>query len=382
MWSACGLLAVTDIPIGEAAGLVTAAPVVARDAVPPFANTAMDGFAVRAADTTGAPVKLRIVGTVAAGATTDRTLATGEAIRIMTGASIPAGADAIVMVERTRVEDGEIVVVEETVEPGQFIRPAGDDIEAGRTAFDAGTVLTAAHLGVLASLGHSTVPARRARVAVLSTGDELVDPPAPLGPGQIRDSNRPGLLAVVRAAGCIAVDLGIVADTEEAITTALDAAIAGHDAVITTGGVSMGDFDYVKRYLPEAMQVAIKPAKPFAFGVVAGTPVFGLPGNPVSSMVSFELFARPALRRMMGDPNPDRPIVQAVADEPLNRRRDGKLHLVRVVVEWRDGAYHLRSAGGQGSHQLTGMAAANGLALLADGDGVAAKDLTDVMLVS
>ncbi len=224
---------------------------------------------------------------------------------------------------------------------------------------------------------------RRARVGVFSTGDELVDGPVTLEPGQIRDSNRPTLLALLREAGAEPVDLGRLADDETAIDRALRAAVDPDserpvDVLLTSGGVSMGDFDFVKKVLSELgelnwMQVAIKPAKPLAFGMLLGVPVFGLPGNPVSSVVSFELFARPAIRSMMGMTTVERRRVWALADEPLHRHPDGKVHFQRVVLAPEpDGAWRTRSAGGQGSHQLSALATANGLAILPDGDGVAA----------
>jgi molybdenum cofactor synthesis domain-containing protein len=226
-------------------------------------------------------------------------------------------------------------------------------------------------------------------VGVLSTGDELVDVGRPLEPGLVRDSNRPTLLALVASSGFVPVDLGWVPDDEAAITAAVRAAVEGCDAVLTSGGVSMGDVDLVKVVLDRIgdmrwFQVAVRPAKPFAFGVVGGVPVFGLPGNPVSSMVSFELFARPALRRMagFGDGDLDRPRVRAVAEEDLRRTPDGKVHLVRVITRQEpDGRRTVRSAGGQGSHQLSAMAAADGLAVLPDGDGVAAGEGVEVLLL-
>lgn len=379
------------VPLADALGLVTSVDIDAPEAVPPFDNTAMDGFAVRAADTTaatpGSPARLSIVGTLAAGAAPDLTVGPGQAVRIMTGAPLPAGADAVVMVERTKVvDDGATVAVEVAVEPGNHLRRAGDDIEAGQRVFPAGTALTPAHLGVLASVGARRVPVYpRPRVGVLSTGDELVDGPEPLGPGQIRDSNRRMLLALVTRADCEPVDLGRIADDEDAIAASFEAAAAGCDAVVSSGGVSMGDFDFVKVVLDRLgemrwMQVAIKPAKPLAFGTVEGTPVFGLPGNPVSSLVSFELFARPGLRKMMGHADLDRTRLRAEADEDLRRRSDGKVHFVRVVARYEaDGAFHVRSTGAQGSHQLAATAAANALAVLPDGGGVAAGDQVEIL---
>ena len=297
-------------------------------------------------------------------------------MRIMTGAPVPDGADAVIMVELTKASGDEVEILAE-VPVGNHVRAAGDDIGSGTEVFTPGTLLTPAHLGVLASIGRQRVQVhRRARVGVMSTGDELVEGPAPLQPGQIRDSNRCTLLSLAAEAGFEPVDLGLIADEEDAIRTALQAGADEVDAIITSGGVSMGDYDLVKTILSELgdfnwMQVAIKPAKPLAFGLLAGTPVFGLPGNPVSSMVSFELFARPAIRTMMGFRNPERPHLRAIADERLHRHHDGKTHFVRVVVSQQgDGAWHARSAGGQGSHQLKAMAEANGLAVIDDGPGV------------
>jgi molybdenum cofactor synthesis domain-containing protein len=354
--------------------MVTAAGALADETVPPFANTAMDGFAVRADDTTEAPVTLRIVGTVRAGMSgADSPVGPGEAVRIMTGAPVPPGA-------------GATVVVRQTVPAGNHIRPAGDDVVAGDRVLEPGTVLTPGHLGLLATVGLREVPVvRPPRVGVISTGDELVDDGSPLAPGQIRDSNRLTLRSLVAESGFEAVDLGLVRDDEAAIEAALRHGVETCDALVTSGGVSMGDFDYVKVVLDRIgdmrwMQIAIKPAKPLAFGTVTrpsdGTPVpvFGLPGNPVSSMVSFELFCRPGLRRMAGhaDTDLDRPSVIAVADEPLARRPDGKIHFARVACAYdpATATYRARSAGAQGSHHMAAMAAADALAELPDGPSV------------
>ncbi len=385
-----GRLPVVDVPIAEARNLVLAETVAAGENIPPFDNTAMDGFAVKASDTRGAsddePVTMPVVATVAAGAVAPRPLEQGEAMRIMTGAPMPEGADAVIMVELTRASGEEVSVLAE-VPIGNHVRPAGDDIVAGAEVLVEGTVLTPGNLGVLASVGREVVAVhRRPRVGVMSTGDELVEGSTPLQPGQIRDSNRVTLLSMVADAGFEAIDLGLIRDDEDEVRRALADAASQTDAVITSGGVSMGDYDVVKAVLMELgdvnwMQVAIKPAKPLAFGLVAGTPIFGLPGNPVSSMVSFELFARPALLGMMGYATTERPVVSAITDEPLRRGRDGKTHFQRVVVTNQgDGAFHARSAGGQGSHQLLAMATANGLAVLPDGDGVAAGEAVSVML--
>jgi molybdenum cofactor synthesis domain-containing protein len=375
----------------DAAGLVLAEPVRAGEPVPPFDNTAMDGYAVRAADTVSAPVALDVVATLAAGADpAGIRVGDGQAVRIMTGAAVPEGADAIVMVESTvPVDGGDRVRIAATALPGDHLRRAGDDIQTDDVVVDAGTVLTPVHLGVLASVGVTDVSVvRRARVGVLSTGDELVEGGAPLRPGQLRDSNRHSLCALVAADGFEVVDLGLVRDDKEAVSTAVRGAAATCDALLTSGGVSMGDFDEVKAVLSDLapdmrwMQMAIRPAKPFAFGTVDSMPVFGLPGNPVSSLVSYELLARPALRQLAGHgPHDlDHPRLEAVAAAPLSRRPDGKVHFARVIVEVEEGRLVVRSAGGQGSHQLAAMSAANGLAVLPDGDGVAAGGAVTVIV--
>ncbi len=384
-------LAPVPAALGDALGLVLAEPVVAREPVPPFANTAMDGYALRAADTTGAtegtPVRLTVVADLPAGHAPTVPVGPGEAVRIMTGAPIPEGADAIVMVERTERDGADGVLVQTAAAVGDHLRAAGGDVQAGDRVFEAGIVLGPAHLGVLASLGATDVPVfPKARVGVLSTGDELREGPVELAPGQIRDSNRPMLLAMLREAGCEPVNLGIAHDDESFVERALTDALARCDALITSGGVSVGDYDVVKAVLDRLgvlqwWQVAIKPAKPLAFGLVQGVPLFGLPGNPVSSHVSFELFARPALRKMMGHAELQRPQVDAIAAAPMPRRPDGKLHLDRVVVHYEDGRYVAQRRGPQVSNALAAMAAANGLALLPDGDGAGEGDVIRVMLL-
>lgn len=390
---ACPPRAPVSLPLERCLGLVTAAAVVAVDAVPPFANTAMDGFALRAGDTRGAPVELKVVATLAAGVDPSGvSVGPGEAVRIMTGAPVPDGADAVVMVERTRPAGDDTVVIEEEATVGDHVRPAAEDIAPGQEVFPAGTVLGPGHLGVLASVGHDQVSVHpRLRVGVLSTGDELAEVGAPLGPGQIRDSNRRSLLALVEHLGCVPVDLGIVRDREADIDAAISAGVADCDALITSGGVSMGDFDYVRAVLDRRsdggmswMQVAIKPAKPLSFGVVDDVPVFGLPGNPVSSMVSFELFARPALRRMMGHDRLFRELVTGVADEALARRPDGKIHFARVAADYDDhlGRWRVRASGGQASNLLRSMALADALAVLPDGEGVDAGADVGLLLLN
>jgi molybdenum cofactor synthesis domain-containing protein len=386
---ACAPLAPVEVPFERAIGHVLAADVVADERVPPFANTAVDGYAVRAADVAAAPVELAVVAEVAAGATTDHVLAAGEAIRIMTGAPIPSGADAVVMVEDSERLDGGRVRLTRAVPVGASVRAAGDDVQPGDLLFPAGTEVRPAVLGVLASVNAQVVSAYpRATVAVLSTGDELVDDGSPLAPGQIRESNRKMLAGLLVEAGCEVVDLGTVRDDEDELERVLRGAAEGCDAVVTSGGVSMGEHDVVKAVLGRIadmswLQIAIKPAKPFAFGTLDGTPVFGLPGNPVSSLVSFELLARPALRRMMGHRRLARPSLVAVSDDGIRRGPDGKVHFVRVNTEFGDdGRFHVAPVGAQGSHQLAATALADALAIVPDGDGIPpGGDVAVLMLV-
>ena len=376
------------VSVRDALGLVLAADVIAGEAVPPFANTAMDGYAVRAADTADAPVRLRVVGDLPAGYAPTTPVGPGEAIRIMTGAPMPDGADAIVMVERTTRDGIDGVMIEVAAATADHVRLPGGDVEVGDEVFRAGDVLTPAHLGVLASLGYTEASVYpRVRVGVISTGDELREGPGPLAPGQIRDSNRPMLLALVAEAGADAIDLGIGRDDEAAVTELFRAAAASCDVLVTSGGVSVGDYDVVKAVLDqigalEWWQVAIKPAKPFAFGRIDGTPIFGLPGNPVSSHVSFELFARPALRTMMGHTNPNRPMVTARVAAPMPRRADGRVHFDRVRVHYEGDHYVAVRSGVQASNALAAMATANGLAVIPDGPGLVLGDPVPVMLLT
>lgn len=385
---ACPAATPVRVSAREAAGLVLAEHVVAAEEVPPFDNSAVDGYAVRAADVATVPVELAVVGEIAAGAAAGRPLGPGEAIRIMTGAPIPAGADASVMVEDSERIGNDRVRLTASVGAGTSIRRAGDDVRVGDVLFERGTVVTPAVAGVLASVNVTVVAVYpRPRVAVLSTGDELVDDGSPLAPGQIRESNKRMLAALLADAGCQVVDLGVVRDDEAELERVLRTAAGECDAIVSSGGVSMGDYDVVKAVLGRIaemtwMQIAIKPAKPFAFGLLDGVPVFGLPGNPVSSLVSFELLARPALRQMMGHADPARTRVVAVADVAVDRRPDGKTHFVRVNGAFgSDGRYHVRPVRAQGSHQLAATALADAMAVVPDGDGIAAGADVEVLLL-
>jgi molybdenum cofactor synthesis domain-containing protein len=383
----------TEVPLEDALGCVLAATVVAPEPVPPWDNSAMDGYAVRSADVAAAgpesAVTLSVVATVAAGSASPVALGSGQAIRIMTGAPVPEGADAVVMVERTRGgPDAAVVEVLDPVGAGRNVRRAGEDLEAGSEVLAAGTVLGPGHLGVLASANvRRPLVVRRPRLAVISTGDELVDDGRPLAPGQIRESNRPMLVALARSFGIDATDLGTVPDDADALRRSLLEAASGYDAVATSGGVSMGDFDLVKVVLDELadmrwMQVAIRPAKPFAFGVIGTTPVFGLPGNPVSSMVSLALLGVPGLRRLADRTDLDLPRVTAIAGDGLGRRPDGRTAYLRVRCRWDEGRLVATPVVGQGSHQLAAAAGANALAELPDGDGVGPGEPVTVVLLS
>ena len=374
--------------LDETLGRVTSRAIHAPSELPPFANSAMDGYAIHSGDTVTGPARLRVVGAVLAGGASVR-VRRGEAARIMTGAPIPTGVDAVVPHELTEA-DGEVVVVPGQIDPGAYIRPAGSDIAAGQEIFPPGTAITPRHIGVLAGLGVDHVEVvPRPRVGVLSTGDELVGDGA-LTPASVRDANRPALCALVREANLEPVDLGVVGDDEGAITCALEDGAARCDAVLTSGGVSVGDVDLVKVVLDTMsggtmrwMQVAIRPAKPFAFGLIetSGVPVFALAGNPVSAIVGFEMFARPALRKMGGHRQVDRPVACARAIEDLRRERDGKMHLFRVVLERAEnGDLGARPSGGQGSHMSLSLAYAHGLALVPDGEGIESGQPVDVVV--
>jgi molybdenum cofactor synthesis domain-containing protein len=377
----------------EALGCVSALAVVASQAVPGFPNAAMDGFAIRSADTATGRARLRVVGVVAAGHVSSTRVEHGSAIRIMTGAPLPDGADSVCKIEEARLETGDAtVVIDRVVQEGEHVRRTGDDVAVGQVVVARWAELGPSHLGVLAAQGCTKVLVHpRPRVGVLSTGDELQDDGDELVEGKIRDVNRPILLASLRRSGFTPVDLGVVGDTPSLISERIRHGLGACDAVISSGGVSVGDLDHVKAVFAElcpertrGMQIAIKPGKPFAFGRAApsGTPLFGLPGNPVSALVGFELLVRPALRVLAGHKRLDRTVVDAVLDEALLRRRDGKLHAVHVVGRFdEDGRVHVTNAGRQGSHLVWAMTGANGLALVSDGDGLAVGLTVPVMFL-
>jgi molybdopterin molybdotransferase len=357
-----------DVAVQDALGRVLAEDVVAQRDVPSFANSAMDGFAVRSGPAGRA---LRIVGESRAGAPAAVAVGEGEAVSISTGAAMPDGADAVLQIERVTVDGGRVTLDDE-VDPARNVRPAGDDVRAGQTVLPEGTRMGAAEIGIAVVSGRGSVAcARRPRVVVLATGDELVAPGGPLGPGQLHNSNAATLAALATQAGAHVLRTGVVADTEEETRAAIAGALEEADVLVLSGGVSVGPHDHVKPAL-EALgveevfwRVALRPGRPTWFGTRDDTLVFGLPGNPVSAMVTFMLFARPALGAMQGAPHQPERIVARLAEAiPRHPDRD---EAVRVSL--RDGL--ATPTGPQGSHQLSSMLGADGFAIVTAGDGAA-----------
>jgi molybdopterin molybdotransferase len=357
------------VALSEARGRVLAEAVQAPRDVPPFPNSAMDGYAVQSADVVaarpGAAVRLRVLETVGAGTVATQRVQPGTAIRIMTGAPMPEGADAVVRVEDTRAA-GEGVEIAAAAAAGANVRQQGEDVRAGESVLEAGRVLRAADIGLIASLGLPTLRvARRARVAILATGDELVDVGEPLGPGQIVNSNTYTLAAAVEEVGGEPLRMAIVRDRPELIRAALAQAVTA-DMVLSTGGVSVGSFDYVRGMLGELgyaerfWKVAQKPGKPLTFGLCARTPVFGLPGNPVSSLVCFYLYVVPALRTMMGHARVHLPSTAATLTETLHKAT-GLTEFVRCTLEGSPEDYRARSTGTQSSGVLRSLSLGDGL---------------------
>jgi len=398
------LLEAEEKPILDALGQVVVDDVVSDINIPPLDNTAMDGYAVRAADTVAAseraPVTLRVVGELAAGYVFDGVVEAGTAVRIMTGAPMPRGADAIVPFEETDEPSGRafgsfaksraVVGVLKAAEPGANIRRAAEDVRVGQPIIRAGAVLHPAQIGVLASLGRATVRVhRRPVVAILSTGDEVREPGQPLEPGQIYDSNAYSIAAMVLANGGVPKRLGIAKDTVEALTAKLREGLDA-DMLVTSAGVSRGDYDVVKDVLAKEGEVdfwtvRMRPGKPLAFGAFASgarrVPHLGLPGNPVSSMVSFELFGRPAIFKMLGRDDWQRPRVRAIAEEAIPNT-DARRVFARAIVTRRDGRYYAALTGPQGSGVLTSMAVANAFAVVPeDVPGINAGDEVDAILL-
>lgn len=337
--------------------------------VPPFANSAMDGYAVRAGETPG---QLRVVGEAVAGARAVTTIGAGETVRIMTGAPIPIGADAVVPVEEASELEGGSVELP-AAPPGRHVRPAGNDTRRGDRIELPAAPLTPGSLALLASLGLGALAVRRRpRVAILSTGDELAAPGSPLGPGQIHDANSAALAAAVIEAGGEPLVLPRASDDRAAIEGLLREAAAEADLVVASGGVSMGRTDHVRDAIQslgslDFWRIRVQPGKPLAFGAIGNRPAVGLPGNPVSALVTFELFVRPLIRAMLGLRGDGRLHLAARLEGPIPKDRDRRAY-VRVVLRREGVGFSARSAGGQGSAQLRGMGEANALLAIPEGE--------------
>ncbi len=381
------------VPLEQAHGRVLADPIISTIDVPPLDNSAMDGFAVRAADVARPPTRLEVVATTFAGDPPHSGVGPGQAVRIMTGAALPsAGADAVVKVEDTRIVSSgpirEVVELAVSAEAGDFVRRAGEDIRSGERVLAAGTTVHAANLGLLASQGLDRVQVvQRPRVAILSTGDELLRPGQKPRPGQIYNSNSYTLRGLVFEAGAVPIDCDIAPDDLESTRAALRTA-ADADVLVTTGGVSMGDKDWVRVALEAEgaelwfWKVAVKPGKPAVFGRLGACRIFGLAGNPVSCMVGFYQWVRPVLRILLGDPRPHPPVVDAVVAESI-RKRPGRAWLERVVLE-RDlqGRLSARRTDNQSSGVLSSMSRAHGLMLMSrESRGVERGDAVRVMVL-
>jgi molybdopterin molybdotransferase len=364
-------IAPLDLQLLDAHGCILSEPVVAETDLPSFDNSSMDGYAVRVADVASAaeqtPVRLPVVGDVAAGSPSPYSVQQGMSVRIMTGAPIPAGAEAVVPIEWTDRGLAE-VTVRRAPEAGAHIRRRGEDVKAGDVVLEGGTRLGPGQLGLLAAVGRDRIKVRpRPRVVILSTGSELVEPGTPTGPGQIHESNSYILTTAAREAGALAFRVGIVPDQPQQLLDAIEDQLIRADLVITSGGVSVGAYDVVKEVLSRLgtvtfTEVAMQPGKPQGWGTVGpdSTPIVTLPGNPVSSFVSFEVFVRPVIRRMLGVEPLHRPIVRATCEDAI-RAPAGKRQYARAWLDVRDGRYVVRSVGGSGSHLVGDLAHANAL---------------------
>ena len=380
----------TVVPTEEALGLVLAEDVRALNDIPPFTNSAMDGYAVRSADTRGAskkrPITLTLLETVPAGRVPKKCIRTGRATKIMTGAPMPRGADAVLIAEDSDEKNGSILCFAE-VRRGENVRRAGEDVRRGDRVLPKGTLIRPQEMGMLGAAGRTRVRViRRPRVAILATGSELVEADRTPGPGQIRNCNNFSLRGLVKKYGAEPVNLGIVRDDVGALRARIIAATSC-DLVVTSGGVSVGEHDLVKTILARLgtgvkfWQVRVKPGKPLAFGLVRGTPVFGLPGNPVSVIVSFEQFVRPALLKMMGRTKLAKPVIAATCERRIEKPTD-RVHLIRARIRRRGGRYYASPVGPQGSGILTSMVMADGLIIVpAKKTVVRAGEMVRVMML-
>jgi len=364
------------LPLGSILGMAPSEDLTSTATVPPFTNSAMDGYAVRAVDLAEAspehPVRLHVLGDLAAGGVPLSAVGPGEALRIMTGAPMPKGADSVVPVEDTTRGDDWM----ETAKPlraGIHIRLAGEDLHAGQRLVAAGQGLRPGDLGVLAAAGIPTVAVHpRVRVAVLTTGDELVDVSEEPGPGRIRDANIHAVCAQVSACGAIPVPFPRVPDDRATLMGVLRRALEA-DVVLTTGGISVGDYDFMKALLEELgaerifWKVAQKPGGPLGFWMLGGRPIFGIPGNPVAAMLMVEEYVRPALRKLMGFAKLHRPVAQARLEDGWTGRTDQRTTFLRVVAKREADGFHARTTGPQGSAILSSMLVANALAVIPEG---------------
>ena len=373
----------------ECTNYVLAEELKATENIPPFDNSAMDGYAVRAADVKDAskenPIVLSVVETIAAGYAPEKHVSAGEAARIMTGAMMPEGADAVVMQEVTEL-NGDKVTIFESVEKNENVRFTGESVQHGDSVMLPGKVLRPPEVSMLASLNCSEVTVyQKPKVAIVSTGDELTPLGEPLTPGKIRDSNRYGIFAQVQNAGGIPIDMGIAPDDEAETERIFRESIAKADALITSGGVSVGEHDIVKNVLTKLgemnfWRVAMKPGKPQAYGKIDGKPVFGLPGNPVSSLVVFELFVRPALLKMAGHTDLLRPTFKATLETDVTNK-DGRVNFMRAILTEQDGKYTAKTTGPQGSGILHSLVLANGLITIPSGAALPAGKTVDAQFL-
>jgi molybdopterin molybdotransferase len=371
-----------EVPLDDAIGSVIARDVVAPHPMPRFDNSAMDGYALRSADA-AARTELELVGEIRAGDQADVRVEPGTVVKIMTGAALPPGADAVIEVEETE-EKGSRIEIRTEVATGRNVRPVGDDFPEGALLIERGVEVGPGEAALLASVGVTPVAVhRRPRVAVLITGDELVDPDELPAPGQIRDSNSIALKSLVEAAGADLVAIERVPDTLEAHVAAFERAAIAADVIVSSGGVAVGDFDFVKDAVErlgsiDLWRVAMQPGKPVVLGDVQGVPFLGLPGNPVSVHVSFEQFVRPALRKMRGCSSLLRPTIEATLAGDLVKR-PGRLHFVRVRLARPEGDWVATPTGAQGSHVQTSLVDCHGVARFAkEASKLAAGDPVEV----
>ena len=373
----------------DCAGYVLAEALHAAENIPPFDNSAMDGFAVCSADVQEAskenPAVLSVVETIAAGYAPEKQVSSGQAARIMTGAMMPDGADAVVMQEVTELVDDKVKIFE-NVEKNENVRFTGESVKQGDCVMSPGKLLRPPEVSMLASLNCAEVTVhRKPTVAVVSTGDELTPLGEPLMPGRIRDSNRYGMYAQVQNAGGIPIDMGIAPDDEAETERIFRESLAKADALITSGGVSVGEHDVVKNVLMKLgnmnfWRVAMKPGKPQAYGIIDGKPVFGLPGNPVSSLVVFELFVRPALLKMAGHTDLLRPTFKAtLATDVANK--DGRVNYMRAILTEQNGQYIAQTTGPQGSGILHSLVLANGLITIPSGATLQAGETVEAQFL-